>query len=106
MVKLNPCVVASYLAQLYEATGHKETVLPSDFTKAICNICDGDFVDTSVGWLHDWEKKVVTEEWAKERAVSFELLPNTKHDFRDVANYVKWDLIHQKLIELNKAEAA
>jgi hypothetical protein len=104
MPKLNRVDVASYLASLYKTSGNGESVSPIEFTDTICNICDCDFVEMLGGWRVSRGDVIVSFGRAKSQVQLYELKPNKQNTFSDVAAYVKWDLIHTKLTQLNDAK--
>lgn len=109
MNKLNRASVVSYIAELFKTVGDKRTVSNKDFTDAVCHICDLEFFEHSGTWYMEADGVVsvigVSEKSAKEAAN--ELKPSLKgcNSFWNVATFAKWDLVHQKLKELNKAVA-
>jgi len=96
----------SYLAELHKTAGNGKPVLPSVFTTAVCDVCDGYFVKVFDTWAMRLNGRIVSKEEAKIHVEAFELSPTVKHGICNIAAYVKWDLIHQKLKQLNETEAA
>lgn len=103
MVTINRANAISYLADLYKTAGDGNKILPDIFTAAVCDICSDGFVPIFDTWVFRTDKKTVPQSEVKIHAESFELEPNVKHSFEDICAFVKWDLIHQKLKELNHA---
>jgi len=105
MVKLNPCTVASYLAQLYKTAGNGVMVGPIELTNAITSISNVEFVKLESEWVVCSGVVKVPQSRAELQEQHYKLKSDKKSMFRDVALYVKWDLIHEKLKQLNKSIA-
>lgn len=104
MVTINRANAISYLAELYKTAGANEFVLPNIFTSYIVNVCSGCFEKVDREWYYIPPNKIpVNELTVKSRVEVSELSSTFKHHICDVAAYVKWDLIYQKLKELNHA---
>ena len=113
MPKLNGANVVNYLAELHKTAGDGKYVLPEVLNNAVSDICSMKFIDRLGDWYccQDEFKKFdagfvgVNESSAKHlRNINKNTL-STHSSFSDIANFVKWDLIHQKLKELNDASA-
>jgi len=106
MEKFNRAKVVSYLASLYKTAGNGRQIPSSTFTAAVCHICDDNFVEKDGEWFWLCVGIGESEETTKLYVEASELEANKKHGFCAVVAYVKWDLVHLKLKELNEAEAA
>ena len=107
MNKLNGFQVANYLAALYEMVGEGVNVKPKELTDAIADICASSFVKEQGEWFYvDDSGTNMTEAETKIQVDVRELDTAYIWKFSGVYAFAKWDLIHQKLIELNQKKAA
>jgi len=110
MAKLNRASVISYIAELFKTAGDRRTVSNKAFTESVCHICDLEFFEHLGAWYLEADGVIsvigVSEKSAKEAADTFKLSHQQNNSFWTVARFAKWDLIHQKLKQLNEAEAA
>jgi len=106
MLGLKPCFVAGYLADLYKTAGNGDRVSPGELTGAICSICECKFLKVGGEWVVQRRSTIVSLMRAEFQIKESELTAGEKYKFSKIADYVKWDLIHQKLKALNEAEAA
>ncbi len=102
---INRVAAIGYLTELHKTAGNKKYVLPKVFTDAVCDICDCSFVKVFNVWAVRISDKVMPQGMVEMRVIAFELSSNVQHGFCDIVAFVKWDLVHQKLKELNKAVA-
>jgi len=103
---INRIIAIGYLTELHKTAGNKKYVLPKVFTTAVCDVCDCSFVKIFDTWSVRISDAVMSQEMAEMRVIAFELSSHSRHGFCDIVAFVKWDLIHQKLKELNEVEAA